>query len=187
MDIGPSCAVGGSLHVPCGGVSVRDARDARTAFPPAGNNVCAQYEGGAAMPTPLGGISDNYFWYHHTAGDVNDVLDPAQLESVAAMLAIWAVTVGNLAELLPRDGPVPPLPPAAGGGGGGGGGGTSATVAAVASVSAVAIAAALGALVWQGRKRGWRLLPAWHVSSRSGGGGAQAPSMGAAYAFIEPR
>jgi carboxypeptidase Q len=56
------------------------------------------------------GIPDGYFWFHHAADDTIDRMDPLQLQQVAATLAVWAVTIGDLPELLPRGGEVPPLP-----------------------------------------------------------------------------
>lgn len=47
----------------------------------------------------------------YRAADTIDKMDPNQLQAVAAALAVWAVTIGNLPSLLPRSGDIPPLPP----------------------------------------------------------------------------
>lgn len=103
-DISPTCAQG----VPCAGLEVRDPRS--TGYP---NNPCRAFfdpSVEANAPKTTGQISDGYFWYHHTASDTIDRMDPNQLQAVAATLAVWAVTIGNLPALLPRNGDVPPLP-----------------------------------------------------------------------------
>jgi carboxypeptidase Q len=41
-------------------------------------------------------------WLHHTTADTVDKMDPTQLQTVAATNAIWALSVANLPELLPR-------------------------------------------------------------------------------------
>jgi carboxypeptidase Q len=47
-------------------------------------------------------VSDGYMLYHHTEADTIDKLDPAQMQTVAATNAIWALSVANLPGLLPR-------------------------------------------------------------------------------------
>jgi carboxypeptidase Q len=187
VDIGPACSavLPDGTHAPCGAVSVRDSRDARTPWRAAQNNVCDGYEDGAAMPPPNAGISDAYFWYHHTAGDVIDVVDASQLEAVAAFFAIWATTIANLPELLPRAGPVPPLPPpppppAAAAAA------APPNAALAASLTAAAVLAAVGGLAaWHARRRGWACGKATALHAD---GGARAPALGgvgAAYAALD--
>lgn len=91
--------------------------------------------------------------YHHTAVDTVDHVAPEQLALNAANLAVWAYTVANLPELLPRGtDPAPPDPrqkPA----GGAAAGGPSVGVIVGAVVGSL-VAVALGALAflgWQGR------------------------------------
>lgn len=43
-----------------------------------------------------------YFWYHHTAADTPDKLDPRELAQCAAAMAIMAYTLADLPEALPR-------------------------------------------------------------------------------------
>lgn len=105
-DIGPMCRTG----VPCAGLETRDPR--ATNF---SNNPCQGMLSAADYANPglgsLNGISDGYFWFHHSNADTLDRMDPTQLQQVAATLAVWAVAVGDLPELLPRSGATPPLPP----------------------------------------------------------------------------
>lgn len=42
--------------------------------------------------------------------DTIERMDPDQLQLVASSLAVWAISIANLPELLPRAGPVPPMP-----------------------------------------------------------------------------
>ena len=92
--------------------------------------------------------------YHHTAVDTVDHVAPEQLQLNAANLAVWAYTVANLPELLPRDsGPAPP-DPRGGGGGGVKSGPSTATIAAVVicSLLGVAVLAGAAAAVVYGRR-----------------------------------
>jgi len=57
----------------------------------------------AGIPT-LAPIQDNrsYFNYHHTAADTLDKVDPRELAENAAVVAVLAYAIANLAEPLPR-------------------------------------------------------------------------------------
>ena len=71
------------------------------------------------------------------------------LQTVAAAMAIWAVTVANLPELLPRSGAVPPLPtPAAPPSRPSSGLSAGATAGVVVSSVVVAFAVAGAVLYW---------------------------------------
>jgi carboxypeptidase Q len=73
-----------------------------TGAPPA-NNPCAPFTSDAAVPPKMPfSVSDGYMLYHHTEADTVDKLDPAQMQTVAATNAIWALSVANLPGLLPR-------------------------------------------------------------------------------------
>lgn len=142
-DIGPMCDLG----VPCAGLEVLDPR--LSDLP---NNPCrgySAYRGGGTTNQ----IADGYFWYHHTAGDTVDKLDPQQLNLVAAALATWALGVSELPALLPRSGDVPALPSS--GGGGPAGGGAGAIAGGVAGACAVVVAAALWAFRGRLSRRPW--------------------------------
>ena len=98
-----------ALGVPCGGLEVLDPR--MSGF---SNNPClgfASLSGTGATNQ----ISDGYFWFHHTAGDTIDRVDPTQLNLIAASLAIWGASIANLPELLPRSGSTPDYPSGGGG------------------------------------------------------------------------
>ncbi len=43
-----------------------------------------------------------YFWYHHTAADTVDKLDPAEVQRCVAAMAIFAYVVAEMPERLPR-------------------------------------------------------------------------------------
>jgi len=43
-----------------------------------------------------------YFWYHHSAADTMDKLDPNDMARVTAALAVMTYTVADMAERLPR-------------------------------------------------------------------------------------
>lgn len=49
-----------------------------------------------------------YFWFHHSDADTMERIDPTQLNTNAASLAIWAYSIAQLPELLPRNDPAPP-------------------------------------------------------------------------------
>lgn len=93
--------------------------------------------------------------YHHTAVDTVDHVAPEQLQLNAANLAVWAYTVANLPELLPRDtGPAPPDPRGGGSGGGAQSGPSTAAVAigVVCMVLGVAVLAGAAAALVYGRQ-----------------------------------
>lgn len=142
-DIYASCS--SDPNFPCGGIEPLDQRATQAA-----NNPCLGYVNGP-VPSPKPSIPDSYFWVHHTAADTMERLDAGQLQSVAATLAVWAVTVANLPELLPRTAYAPQ--PTPGGPGGPGGGPSGGTVAAIVC-SLMAAAAGIGG-VWYLRRRGY--------------------------------
>jgi hypothetical protein len=127
---------------------------------------------------PLTPFPPTRSWFHHTAADTIDRVDPNQLNLLAASLAIWAVAVADLPELLPRSGTVPDLP--SGGGGGGDGSGTAGKVAAGVGITAVALVA-VAAVLYRRRLAAWfaQLRGARHqhgavvATSASHGGGAE--------------
>jgi len=43
-----------------------------------------------------------YFWYHHTAADTIDKLDPRELAECVAALAVMVYVVADMEETLPR-------------------------------------------------------------------------------------
>lgn len=43
-----------------------------------------------------------YFWYHHTAADTADKLDPEEVQRGVAAMAIFAYVVAEMPEALPR-------------------------------------------------------------------------------------
>jgi hypothetical protein len=84
--------------------------------------------------------------------DTVDHVDPEQLQLNAAMLAIWALTIANLPELLPRSGPTPPDPRNGGSGTAAASPVASPVVIGLSVAVAVAIMGLLGAGVFYGRK-----------------------------------
>lgn len=126
-DIGPMTDQG----VPTGSMGVLDPRLSPYDNSPCmdgvlggvgGNSEGAWVQPGGPGPNSVdltnAMFSPGYFFYHHTAADTVDRMDPRQLNRASAFLAIWAVAVADLPELLPRDCsplpspcPAPPLPP----------------------------------------------------------------------------
>lgn len=96
--------------VPAASIEPRDPRSTDYS-----NNPCRDMLSPADFAnSQLGSVNDippGYFWFHHSAADTIDRMDPVQLQTVAATLAVWAVAVGDLPELLPRDGGAPPNGP----------------------------------------------------------------------------
>lgn len=95
-DIAPMCNTG----VPCGGFDTRDMRTVPYKTNPCWDiaNDDALQEGKITIP----GINSGYFWYHHTTADTIDKIDPLELQLSSAAMAIWAYSIANLDELLPR-------------------------------------------------------------------------------------
>jgi carboxypeptidase Q len=91
-DIGGMCNYG----VPCAGLEVLDPR-----VGPYTNNPCLGFNPTSSQ-TYVGEIPDGYFWYHHTAADTIDKLDPTQLQLSAAAMGVWSYSVAQLDDLLPR-------------------------------------------------------------------------------------
>jgi carboxypeptidase Q len=97
-DIDPSCELG----VVCAGFNVLDPR-----LTPDSNNPCMTDAMGAwsipsFSPTSLP-YDSQYFWVHHSEADTIERMDPRQLNHVAAASAIWAYSIAQLPELLPRN------------------------------------------------------------------------------------
>jgi carboxypeptidase Q len=46
--------------------------------------------------------NERYFWYHHSQGDTLDKIDPGELASCVAAMAVMAYVVADLPERLPR-------------------------------------------------------------------------------------
>ena len=62
---------------------------------------------GAGVPgAALDVDGSRYFWYHHTAADTPDKLDPADVARCVATFAVWAYVAAEL------DAPPPHGPPA---------------------------------------------------------------------------
>jgi carboxypeptidase Q len=43
-----------------------------------------------------------YFWYHHTAADTPDKLDPRDVARCVATMAVYAYVLAEMPEVLPR-------------------------------------------------------------------------------------
>ncbi len=88
--------------VPSAGFWALDPRFPSTDLANYTNNFCTPFAGGnPPLPASLE-VTPGYLWYHHTAADTIDKLDPLQLQQDAAAMAIWATSVANLPALLPR-------------------------------------------------------------------------------------
>ena len=126
-DIGPMCRQG----VPCAAQEVLDFR-----LSPGQNNPCGGMTG-AFTPAGEPPFDDGYFFIHHSTADTIDRMDPQQLQLTAASMAVWAVSIANLPELLQRTGdtPAPPPGPPAG-----------VSVAAIAGGTAAGCIVAAGAI-----------------------------------------
>lgn len=176
-DIGPLCRRFPDDLVPGASIMVQDPRSSLTSA--YNSHLCAPFQAGARMPSPLLSIPDGYFFYHHSAGDTVDVMDPLQMQAVAASLAVWSFTIANLPTLLPRSGVVPPMPtpaPASGGT-------SAATIGVAVGVTLTGVAAAATA-AFVLRRRGWR-LPTFADVSRGAGARAARFDAGAAYSQID--
>ena len=95
-DVDPSCAYGPV----CGGLNVLDPRLTND-----GNNPCT-IDGQWTAPTDWSvntQYDSQYFWIHHSEADTMERMDPNQLNTVAATLAVWAYSISQLPTLLPQD------------------------------------------------------------------------------------
>ena len=94
--------------------------------------------------------------YHHTAVDTVDHVAPEQLQLNAANLAVWAYTIANLPELLPRGNDPAPPDPRKGASSSSGGASTQTIVAAVVGslFGAVLFVAGVSIVVLGRRGRG---------------------------------
>lgn len=102
-DVDPSCAYGPV----CGGLNVLDPRLTNN-----GNNPCT-IDGQWSAPTDWNvdtQYDSQYFWIHHSEADTMERMDPVQLNTVAATLAVWAYAISQLPTLLPRDDTPSPIP-----------------------------------------------------------------------------
>ena len=86
-----------SAGVPCAALWPYDPRVGTAA-----NNPCLPFSAALVPPTMPFSVSDGYMLFHHTEADTVDKMDPAQLQVVAAANAIWASSIANLPNLLPR-------------------------------------------------------------------------------------
>lgn len=92
VDITPMCNQG----VPCAGFTVLDFRGTQD-----DNNMCLPAVP-PMSPSEASSLYGGYFWYHHTDADTVDKLSPNQLQRGSAAMAIWAYSIANLPDLLPR-------------------------------------------------------------------------------------
>ena len=102
-DIDPICETG----IVCAGWNVLDMRLGKNGET-AENNPCINDAMGAWQQPAYDPASNKqydsaYFWFHHSAADTMETIDPTQLNTNAAALAIWAYSIAELPELLPRD------------------------------------------------------------------------------------
>ena len=103
-DIEPMCESG----IVCAGWNVLDLRlsDGTT------NNPCTADSMGAWSapvfdPYTQTAYDSGYFWFHHSEADTMERIDPTQINTNVASLAIWAYAIAQLPELLPRNDPAP--------------------------------------------------------------------------------
>ncbi len=103
-DIEPMCESG----IVCAGWNVLDLRlsDDTT------NNPCTADSMGAWSapvfdPYTQTAYDSGYFWFHHSEADTMERIDPTQINTNVASLAIWAYAIAQLPELLPRNDPAP--------------------------------------------------------------------------------
>jgi carboxypeptidase Q len=94
-DIGVLSALG----VPSAGWWDLDPRSA--SYANSTNNPCSAFSQSVVIPATLE-VSSGYLFYHHTAADTVDKLDPTQLQMAAASMAVWASSVANLPGMLQR-------------------------------------------------------------------------------------
>ena len=106
-DIDPICETG----IVCAGWNVLDPRLSDSLF----NNPCTNDARGAwsAPSYDINSYSmydSGYFWFHHSAADTMETLEPDQLNRGTAAIAIWTYAIAQLPDLLPRDEAAPPAP-----------------------------------------------------------------------------
>ncbi len=99
-DIDPICQTG----IVCAGWDVLDPRLSNDVT----NNPCTADANGAWVapvfdPYKQQGYDSGYFWFHHSEADTMERIDPTQLNTNAAALAIWTYSIAQLPELLPRN------------------------------------------------------------------------------------
>lgn len=106
-DIDPMCQTG----IVCAGWNVLDPRLA----PGTGvtNNPCTadsmgSWDAPIFDPYTQTMYDSGYFWFHHSDADTMERIDPTQLNTNAASLAIWTYAIAQLPELLPRNEAAPP-------------------------------------------------------------------------------
>jgi carboxypeptidase Q len=105
-DIDPSCETG----IVCAGWNVLDLR--LSSGDQVTNNPCTVDSMGAwdapvFDPYTQTMYDSGYFWFHHSDADTMERIDPTQLNTNAASLAIWTYAIAQLPELLPRNDPAP--------------------------------------------------------------------------------
>lgn len=101
-DIDPICQTG----IVCSGWNVLDPRLSNGVT----NNPCTvdsmgKWEAPVFDPATTTEYDSGYFWFHHSEADTMDRLDPTQVNTNAAALAIWTYAIAELPELLPRNDP----------------------------------------------------------------------------------
>jgi carboxypeptidase Q len=101
-DIDPICQTG----IVCSGWNVLDPRLSNDVS----NNPCTvdsmgKWEAPVFDPSTTSEYDSGYFWFHHSEADTMDRLDPTQVNTNAAALAIWTFAIAELPELLPRNEP----------------------------------------------------------------------------------
>mmetsp|Transcript_2959 Transcript_2959/g.3494 ORF Transcript_2959/g.3494 Transcript_2959/m.3494 type:complete len:503 (+) Transcript_2959:28-1536(+) len=97
VDIGPMCDTG----VPCAALEVLDVRSGGEIGGSYKNNPCLGFstkDDSERQAT----IAEGYFWWHHTDADTVDLIDPVQLQNTATSFAVWAFSIAELEDLLPR-------------------------------------------------------------------------------------
>jgi carboxypeptidase Q len=108
-DIDPICETG----IVCAGWNVLDLR--LSSGSGVTNNPCTADSMGAwdapvFDPYTQTMYDSGYFWFHHSDADTMERIDPTQLNTNAASLAIWTYAIAQLPELLPRNEAAPPTP-----------------------------------------------------------------------------
>jgi carboxypeptidase Q len=99
------------LSVTAGEGGLAMVRDIATLLAPIGADSATSGGGGADI-SPLGELGvptmspdvdgTRYFWYHHSAADTMDKLDPRELAECVALMAVTAYVVADMPGTLPR-------------------------------------------------------------------------------------
>lgn len=105
-DIDPICGTG----IVCAGWNVLDPRLSPGST--VTNNPCTidamgSWDAPVFDPYTQTMYDSGYFWFHHSEADTMERIDPTQLNTNVASLAIWTYSIAQLPELLPRNAPAP--------------------------------------------------------------------------------